>query len=90
MHDEEVVAFLGTIGITRADIRSLETLPGGVSNDVYAVSTGTRAMVVKRALDKLRVTADWRADREQERAGCRGASQRKHTDKRQHKGDNTQ
>jgi len=37
-------------------------LSGGVSNDVYAVSTGTRALIVKRALDKLRVAADWHAD----------------------------
>ncbi|HET7385300.1 MAG TPA: phosphotransferase [Nocardioidaceae bacterium] len=62
MLDKDVVAFLGTIGIGKADIRTLEPLPGGVSNDVYAVSTATRTLVVKRALDKLRVAADWHAD----------------------------
>jgi 5-methylthioribose kinase len=62
MCDDDVVAFLGAIGVREADIRSIEPLSGGVSNDVYAVSTTTGSMVIKRALEKLRVTADWHAD----------------------------
>jgi 5-methylthioribose kinase len=62
MCDDDVIAFLAAIGVREADIRSIEPLSGGVSNDVYAVSTTTGSMVVKRALEKLRVTADWHAD----------------------------
>jgi len=41
---------------------TVETLSGGVSCDVYKVSIGDRPLlVVKRALPKLRVAADWRA-----------------------------
>ena len=39
----------------------LEPLTGGVSADVWHVTIGGRDIVVKRALPKLRVEADWRA-----------------------------
>lgn len=37
-------------------------LTGGVSSDIHLVDDGGRRFVVKRALDKLRVEADWFAD----------------------------
>jgi len=47
--------------VTTADAR-LVTLTGGVSSEIYRVEDGSRTFVVKRALEKLRVEADWRAD----------------------------
>ena len=38
-----------------------ERLPGGVSSDIWLVSTEGRSFCVKRALPRLRVAADWRA-----------------------------
>lgn len=40
---------------------SFEALPGGVSSDIWKVSTPTRIFCVKRALPKLKVAADWQA-----------------------------
>jgi len=37
-------------------------LGGGISNDVFAVQFGSRRVVLKTALAKLRVAADWRSD----------------------------
>lgn len=54
--------FLAELGITPGDIVNVETLDGGVSNDVYAVATLDCELIVKRALEKLRVEADWHAD----------------------------
>jgi len=39
-----------------------EPLGGGISNDVFAVQLGDRRVVLKTALPKLRVAADWRSD----------------------------
>lgn len=47
---------------------AIRALPGGVSCDVYEVHTKKRAYCVKRALAKLRVEADWRADPERSHA----------------------
>jgi aminoglycoside phosphotransferase (APT) family kinase protein len=47
--------------VTTADAR-LISLTGGVSSEIYCVEDGSRTFVVKRALEKLRVQADWRAD----------------------------
>lgn len=41
---------------------SLSLLGGGVSCEVVKVEQGARTFVVKRALARLRVAADWRAD----------------------------
>lgn len=41
---------------------SYRSLDGGVSADVVMVDTGRERIVVKRALAKLRVSADWHAD----------------------------
>ena len=38
-----------------------ERLPGGVSSDIWLVRAGAAAFCVKRALPRLRVTAEWRA-----------------------------
>ena len=47
--------------VTTAEAR-LVPLTGGVSSEIYRVEDGSRTFVVKRALEKLRVQADWRAD----------------------------
>jgi aminoglycoside phosphotransferase (APT) family kinase protein len=39
----------------------LSPLTGGVASDIWLVRAGGREFVVKRALEKLRVAADWRA-----------------------------
>ena len=57
MHDiTEAIAGMGLGTAT-----TITPLGGGVSCDVHAVQTGTGTIVVKRALPKLRVKADWRA-----------------------------
>ncbi len=57
-----VEALLRRMGLL-ADGATMTIAPitGGVSCDVWQVTAGGRQMVVKRALPKLRVTADWRA-----------------------------
>ncbi len=40
---------------------SFEALQGGVSSDIWKVSTPARTFCVKRALPKLKVAADWQA-----------------------------
>ena len=47
---------------------SIEALAGGVSSDIVLVSTATRRFCVKRALEKLKVAADWRAPVERNRS----------------------
>jgi aminoglycoside phosphotransferase (APT) family kinase protein len=58
----ELAEFLDGIGLSGKEAVTIEPLSGGVSNDVYLASFGTTAVVVKRALAKLRVDADWQAD----------------------------
>ncbi len=41
---------------------SLTPLTGGVSSEIYLVEDGDKKFVVKRALEKLKVEADWFAD----------------------------
>jgi Ser/Thr protein kinase RdoA (MazF antagonist) len=50
---------MGLIG--KDESCAIRALAGGVSCDVFAVEAGGRTFCVKRALDKLRVAADWRA-----------------------------
>lgn len=58
---EELTASLQRMGLDRTDL-VLTRLSGGVSCDVWKVERpGTPALVVKHALAKLRVAADWRA-----------------------------
>lgn len=46
---------------------ALTPLNGGVSSDIWKVDAGERSFVVKRALPKLRVAADWNAPVERNR-----------------------
>lgn len=61
-HDQ-LAAPLARMGlIAPGETFAVTRLSGGVSCDVWKVERpGTGALVVKRALDKLRVAADWRA-----------------------------
>ncbi len=55
-------AFLVTTGLAQpGEKQTWTTLGGGVSSDIWRVEIGERTVCVKRALAKLRVTADWRA-----------------------------
>ncbi len=47
--------------IERAASARFEALAGGVSSDIWKVTTSTRVFCVKRALPKLKVAADWTA-----------------------------
>ena len=47
---------------------TIEPLAGGVSSDIALVSTATQRFCVKRALEKLKVAADWRAPVERNRS----------------------
>lgn len=49
-------------GVVRSPDARLVPLSGGVSCDIYLVEDGGDKFVVKRALEKLRVKADWFAD----------------------------
>lgn len=49
-------------GIVRASNAQLTPLSGGVSCEIYLVEDGSERFVVKRALAKLNVKADWYAD----------------------------
>ena len=44
------------------DVARFEPLAGGVSSDIWLVRAGSAEFCVKRALDRLRVAAEWRAD----------------------------
>ncbi|GAD90647.1 enolase [Vibrio halioticoli NBRC 102217] len=44
------------------DKATLKPLTGGVSSDIYLITEGEKKLVVKQALEKLKVAADWRAD----------------------------
>ena len=46
------------------DVDTVESLAGGVSNDVVVVRTAQSAFVVKRALPRLRVAEVWEASAE--------------------------
>ena len=56
-------------GLTKpGDHVELEPMAGGVSSDILLVRSGTNRFCVKRALAKLKVTADWRAPVERNRS----------------------
>ncbi|SFJ15713.1 Fructosamine-3-kinase [Bosea sp. OK403] len=60
--DEETVAGLRQAGLVPADgTIDCRPLTGGVASDIWLVQGAKAPFVVKRALAKLRVTADWRA-----------------------------
>ena len=60
--DFEIVGYLRHRGLIPDAAVTIERLSGGVSNDVLAVSGGGVALVVKRALRRLRVAEEWLAD----------------------------
>jgi aminoglycoside phosphotransferase (APT) family kinase protein len=67
--EEPVRAALAAMGLAGAhDDYALTPLGGGVSCDVFLADFPTGRVVVKRALPKLRVTADWRAPPERTKA----------------------
>jgi aminoglycoside phosphotransferase (APT) family kinase protein len=57
-----VAAYLRERGVVGSGPVSAEVLPGGVSNDVFAVTGEGVDLVVKQALPRLRVAAEWQAD----------------------------
>jgi aminoglycoside phosphotransferase (APT) family kinase protein len=68
--DDGIATALRDLGF--GDVRGLQPLGGGVSCDVIAADLADgRRVVVKRALPKLRVAADWRAPAERSEAEVR-------------------
>jgi aminoglycoside phosphotransferase (APT) family kinase protein len=66
---DEIRSALADMGLAHEDARCPMTpLGGGVSCDVYLVDLPGERIVVKRALPKLRVAADWRAPPERSEA----------------------
>jgi tRNA A-37 threonylcarbamoyl transferase component Bud32 len=58
----ELSAPLARLGLVRpGEAVDARPLTGGVASDIWLVHAGARTFVVKRALEKLRVTADWHA-----------------------------
>ena len=65
----DVMAALSGMGLADPDEPcEIKPLGGGVSCDVFEVRNAERTICVKRALPKLRVTADWRAPAERSHA----------------------
>jgi aminoglycoside phosphotransferase (APT) family kinase protein len=64
LHSEDrvLVEHLRRRGVVGSGAVAVERLSGGVSNDVLAVSGNGTAVVVKRALGRLRVAEEWLAD----------------------------
>ncbi len=62
-------AALHAAGLVSAGERvTIEALAGGVSSDIALVTTPTQRFCIKRALEKLKVAADWRAPVERNRS----------------------
>jgi 5-methylthioribose kinase len=60
--EAEIAAALGDAGLIPAGVRPrFVALTGGVASDIWKVEGGVRPLVVKRALGKLRVAAEWLA-----------------------------
>jgi enolase len=60
---QEIRDFLERAGLVAAgEIPRFEPLAGGVSSDIWLVRVGRSEYCVKRALGRLRVAAEWRAD----------------------------
>jgi aminoglycoside phosphotransferase (APT) family kinase protein len=58
----DLIEQLRASGQVRSEHPVLTPLTGGVSSDIQRVDDGGRVYAVKRALAKLKVAADWRAD----------------------------
>ncbi len=62
---DALIAMLRSAGLVGAgETVNLTPLTGGVASDIYLAEVGSRRYAVKRALEKLRVAADWRAPTE--------------------------
>jgi aminoglycoside phosphotransferase (APT) family kinase protein len=62
MPDNAVAAFLEEHGLAvPGESLRFDSLAGGVSSDIWRVTTATRTLCVKRALARLRVAAVWEA-----------------------------
>jgi len=60
--ERAIIDSLQRLGLVPAGLEPEFTpLTGGVASDIWLVRAGEREFVVKRALEKLRVAADWRA-----------------------------
>jgi len=60
--DDDLLAALARLGLLQPGEQPVMTaLTGGVSSDIWKVETKARTVCVKRALAKLKVTADWQA-----------------------------
>ena len=60
--DPELTDFAVEAGLARPGESMVWTpLAGGVSSDIWRLNAGGRTVCVKRALEKLRVVADWQA-----------------------------
>ncbi|MDB5453957.1 MAG: aminoglycoside phosphotransferase [Caulobacteraceae bacterium] len=57
--ESEIAGWVEEVGLGRA--LAVTALAGGVSSDVYRVDLDSGPVCVKRALDRLKVAADWRA-----------------------------
>lgn len=58
---DDLLASGRRLGLVGDETVPVEPLTGGVSSDIFEVTTDDRAFVVKRALARLKVVADWRA-----------------------------
>ena len=60
---QEICDFLARAGLVPpGEVPQFEPLAGGVSSDIWLVRAGAAQFCVKRALGRLRVAAEWRAD----------------------------
>ena len=67
----EIVAALRRMGLLRDGGVTGQPLTGGVASDIWKICLPNGPVCVKRALAKLRVTADWRAPVERNRYEAR-------------------
>lgn len=60
--DDAIVAFLNRSGLVPSgQTPQFESLPGGVSSDIWIVRSDDKTFCLKRALPQLRVAAEWLA-----------------------------
>ena len=59
MSHAEIVNYLYEHGLISGKQAQLTPLAGGVSSDIMLVEEGTTRFVLKRSLEKLRVSDDW-------------------------------
>jgi aminoglycoside phosphotransferase (APT) family kinase protein len=67
MEQDDLIPALRRLGLVGSEEPRVSPLTGGVSSDILKVETGQSVFVVKRALPKLKVAAEWRAPVERNR-----------------------